>query len=153
MKELKLIYGAGEIPRIDKQIKQAFKILAECPFRQGGVSSNKINKICDLGFDHEHSSGETFIGERQVIKLALFTRRPPPLKYRVPTMLFTNEDIKPNNFYWDYVLAIQPKVTGLVEGEEDEVKWIDYFESKLTGTDFHAGNFGYYKGEVKLFDW
>jgi hypothetical protein len=147
---IQLIHGAGEIKRIDKQIKDAFEILKTCQFREGGVSIKKMDKICDLGFDYNHSSGDTFIGKRQVIKMALFTRRPPPLKYRVPTMIYAPSNISARDWDWDFVIAIQPKVN--VDDHIDH-KWGTYFSKKLVGCDAHGDNYGIYKGEVKLFDW
>jgi hypothetical protein len=155
MNDIKLIYGKGEITRIDSQIKEAFKILKECKFIEGGVTKKSINKICDLGFDHTHSSGNTFIGKNQVIKLALFTRRPPPIKYRVPTLIYAKYNITPREWDWNFVVAIQPKVDidHVDEDDYESRKWSKFFDRKLSGVDSHAGNFGLYKKQILLFDW
>lgn len=155
MSDIKLIYGKGEITRIDSQIKDAFKILKDCKFKENGVSQKLVTKVCDLGFKHTHSSGNTFIGKRQVIKLALFTRRPPPIKYRVPTLIYAKYNITPREWDWHFVLAIQPKVDidTLDEHDYKSNKWATFFNKKLSGVDSHGGNFGIYNKQVLLFDW
>jgi hypothetical protein len=150
MNDLKLIFGVGEIKRFDKQIKDAFNILKESRFCEGGTTTRNILRIKKLGFDHTHSSGETFIGKNQVIKMCLFTRRPPPLKYRVPTVIYAPYEITPRQWDWHFVIAIQPVID---TDEYLEDKWSNFFERKLSGVDAHGENYGLYKGEVKLFDW
>ena len=149
--KLQLIFGEGEIKRIDSQIKEAFKILNESTLLVGGpLKSHIAEKIKDLGFEYTRSSGNTFIGDRQVIKIALFTRRPPPIKYRVPTLIYSDERIK--NWNWVYVLAIQPKVNPTIY-ESDDVNYIKYLNKNLPSGDWHSGNIGKYKGQILLFDW
>lgn len=154
MNDYKIIYGGNEISKLDPQIKTAFKLITKQSFAAfRSLNDSKIqNNICKLGFEYRHSTGHTFIGERQVIKVALFTRRPPPAKYRVPTLIYNNYNISPSQWYMDVVIAIQPKVD-LSVGCEDFEKWSSFFEKKLSNVDAHEGNYGIYNGKVLLFDW
>jgi hypothetical protein len=150
MNELKVIFGDGEIKRFDKQIKDAFEILKTCQLKHNGVTYNKIKSICDLGFHHNSSSGNAFLGKNQVIKIAVFTRRPPPIKYRVPTVIYAYDNISPREWDFNYIIAIQPKID--IDYHLGD-KAISYFSRRLAGNDFHIDNYGLYKGEIKLFDW
>lgn len=159
MERLKLIHGFGEIKKIDKQIREAFKLIDDVNVSLISVKNNYklIDKIKDLGFKFTSSSGATFIGKSQVIKVGLVTRPPPPLKYRIPTLTYDYEERKLhiNNWDWVFVLMIQPKIdTDNFDGYSDEHTYqMGKIEKKLIGTDFHEDNFGLYKGEVKLLDW
>lgn len=151
LKPFKLIHGEGEIKRIDSQIREAFKVLSKCPLRRNGVGEEVLDKICSLDFEHISSSGNTFIGKRQVIKLGLFTRRPPLPKYRVPTLIYSDRQIKATEWDWVYAIAIQPKVELL---DDDELgSYINYFQRVMPTGDHHCGNMGLYKGKILLFDW
>jgi hypothetical protein len=152
-KSLKLIYGEGEIKRIDSQIRKAFDIIDKIKPLDNGVSYKQRDEICKLGFRYVSSSGDTFIGDRQVIKIGYFTRRPPPLKYRVPTLIYAFDHINLNSWYDEYALAIQPKVNLDILSRSDMASYCNYFENKLVNIDAHSGNFGVYRGKVKLFDW
>lgn len=155
MKTLKLIHGAGEIKRISKQVRQAFDIINGHTLHNFKHNAKLVDKIEDLGFEIARSSGITFIGDTQVIKCALITRRPPPIHYRVPTLIYAYENIRPTQWDWNTVLLIQPKVDLSYYDSDDH----DYYRTvmkkfeRLSGCDCHSGNIGRYKGQVVLFDW
>lgn len=150
-KNFKCIFGEGEILRFDSQIRQAFHIMDSnnIPLSYRGLTQAMKNQILQLGFEYAHSSGHTFIGKRQVIKLGLFTTNPPEPKYRVPTVIYGRKKIR--YFDYDFCIAIQPRVNKFVDWTEED-NFMDYFENR-TRTDCHSGNFGYHNGKVKLFDW
>jgi hypothetical protein len=141
---LKLIFGSGEIKRIDSQIRQAFNIINGKELFEVKHNKSIISKIRKLGFDIEKSSGISFIGNRQIIKCSLITRRPPPIKYRVPTLIYSYDD---PYWKWDYLLLIQPKV----DITDDSISRTRF--RGLVNCDIHCGNIGIYKGESVLFDW
>lgn len=151
--KLRLIHGGGEIKRIDPQIKKAFKLLDGHNLGEVRQDGDLLDKICSLGFDYESSSGATFLGNTQVIKCGLVTRMPPPIKYRIPTLIYDYDTrpLHPKNWDWVHVLLIQP----LIKPVHSEEHWIEManIEKRIKGTDFHEDNFGIYKGEVKLLDW
>jgi len=149
--KLKLIHGDGEIKRISRQVKEGFKILDGINLVNTKSNVRIIDKMYDLGFYDELSSGIAFIGDTQVIKCGLLTRRPPPLKYRVPTLIYAYDNITPTQWEWETVILIQPKVDNDYD-DDDVVKSMKVF-SRLSGCDSHQGNIGMYKGEFKLFDW
>lgn len=159
MKHLKLIHGHGEIKRIDKQIREAFKLIdSKHWYNLEDVRRDYtlIRKIEKLGFSYKTSSGATFIGNNQVIKAGLVTRQPPPLKYRIPTLTYDYDERKlhKNNWNWVFVVMIQPRIDTVSFGiNEDHYYQKCKIDSKLVGEDFHEQNFGIYKGEVKLLDW
>ena len=159
MKHLKLIHGHGEIKRIDKQIREAFKLIdSKHWYNLEDIRHNNtlIRKIEKLGFSYKSSSGATFIGKNQVIKAGLVTRQPPPLKYRIPTLIYDYDERKlhKNNWNWVFVVMIQPRINTNTFGiTDDHDRQMSIIDSKLAGEDFHNENFGIYKGEVKLLDW
>lgn len=150
--KLQLIHGEGEIKRLDKQIREAFKLLdGICLYT---VHSNAIvvKKIRELGFESIQSSGMAFLGKRQVIKAAYITRFPPPLKYRVPTLIYHYDNLRRREYEDAHVLMIQPRVDTFIESDEHYFE-MSKIEKKLSGWDYHDDNFGIYKKEVKLIDW
>jgi hypothetical protein len=153
MKKLKLIHGAGEIKRISKQVRHAFDIINGHDLRKFKLNSNLVNKIEDLGFVWKSSSGISFIGKTQVIKCALITRRPPPPSYRIPTLIYAYEEIRPTQWDWDFVLLIQPKADLSYYDTGDDYRNIMKKFARLSGCDSHSGNIGKYKGQCVLFDW
>ena len=150
---LKLIHGGGEIKRIDNQIREAYKLIDGNKLSIVRLDDKLINSIVKLGFDYTSSSGITFIGNRQVIKCGLLTRTPPPLKYRVPTLIYNYErlPLKKENWDWVVVLMVQPKVDTTIYTKH--VRTMSDIEKRLTGEDYHIDNFGIYKKQVKLIDW
>jgi hypothetical protein len=152
MKKLQLIHGEGEIKRLDKQIKEAFKLLDGVQLSGVYIDKHLVKKIKDLGFDYIHSSGATFIGKRQVIKVGYITRFPPPPKYRVPTLIYHYYNLSRKDYYDTHILMIQPKVDTNVKSDEDYIEMAK-IEKRLSGWDYRDDNFGIYKKEVKLIDW
>jgi hypothetical protein len=153
-KKLKPIFGVGEITNFDPQIIKAFRIMDTLEYFDAKYFDyDKIDEIEDLGFDHNHSSGHTFIGRRQVIKLGLFTSKPPPREYRVPTVIYSDRKVK--CWDWTFAVAIQPKVNRFVDCDDEcdvEEMLFEKFGND-GGTDIHEGNYGYYRNRVVLFDW
>lgn len=152
MKKLKLIHGDGEIKSLDKQIKDAFKLLDGKKLTSVYTNKKLIKTIENLGFDHIHSSGYAFIGKRQVIKVGYLTRNPPPLKYRVPTLIYYYDKLRRMDYGDMHVLMIQPRVD---MGDKTDNHYIEMnrIENRLVGSDYHDDNFGIYKKQVKLIDW
>ena len=152
MKKLKLIHGKGEITRISQQVKDAFKIIDGHDIRTF-KDSRLVKKIENLGFEWASSSGVAFIGRTQVIKCALLTRRPPPISYRVPTLIYAYEEVRPTEWDWNYVVLIQPKTELSFDFrcKQDNKRYESF--SKLSSCDAHSGNVGKYKGKLCLFDW
>jgi hypothetical protein len=152
MEKLQLIHGEGEIKRLDKQIRDAFKLIDGEYLYDVLHNVELLDKIKKLGFSHIHSSGMTFIGKRQVIKVGYVTRFPPPLKYRVPTLIYYYHKLRRVDYDGAYILMIQPKVA---MGSITNAQYIQMcnIEKRLSGYDYHDDNFGIYKNEVKLIDW
>lgn len=157
MNRLQLIHGENEIKTLRPKIK---KILAkidehDLPLHKLNANLKFINEIINtFELESETSTGTAYLEERQVIKIGYLTRRPPDIKYRVPTLIYAVDEIDYDEWDSSFVVMIQPRVKLIDEDDDAEVKRaFSWFKNIAKTTDIRADNIGIYRKQYKLFDW
>lgn len=156
MNRLKLIYGENEIKTIQPIVK---RILADIdkhslPLHKLGASKTFSEEITtNYNVLSAHSTGTAFITPKQVIKIGYLTRNPPSIKHRVPTLIYSTDDI---DWKWDapFVVMIQPRVKMLDIDDAVQLKKANtHFKNLFKTTDASYDNIGIYRRQFKLIDW
>jgi hypothetical protein len=173
MKHFKQVAGFGEIKKLDKQIVDAMELMDKMlaplikqilnppipnpkkhtPQIYESDLYNKLlkyeNKFKRLGFYPCHSTGVTFIGHRQVIKLAYNVSSIPSKSHRIPTMVYHYDTDCWKQY--QYFLTIQPKVKVIGEDNESIYKCPRAIDERYV--DSHYDNLCVYGGKILLLDW
>lgn len=157
MKRLKLIHGENEIKTLHSKVK---KILAridahDLPLHKLSADVKFIDGLADeFDLETQESTGTAYLDKKQVIKIGYLTRRPPDIKYRIPTLIYSIDDLDYSEWDSSFVVMIQPRVK-MVDGDDDkEVKRAEsWFKNIAKTTDIRPDNIGIYRKQYKLIDW